>query len=102
MKHASTLVLEQFIFFFPCQTTPTTHNHPLMTVTSSHATVIVAKGTPYDLSSGLQAGFGGSPDRYGGCASSDSNCSDVGYGAWERPIGLYRTSDTVVVQVRLC
>ena len=54
-------------------------------------------GTDYDLSAGMQGGFGGSPDRYGGCAGA--GCDGVA-GNWERSISLYRTSDTVVVQAR--
>ena len=56
------------------------------------------EGTPYDLSAGLPGGFGGSPDRYGGCGD-DTDCSNT-TGNWERPIGLYRTSDSSVVQAR--
>jgi dipeptidase len=55
-------------------------------------------GTPYDLSAGLAGGFGGSPDRYGGCGAG-TNCSGVA-GNWERPVALYRTSDASVVQAR--
>ena len=61
-------------------------------------------GTPYDLArqggQPLAGGPGGSPDRYGGCAAGDANCTALGWGAWERPIGLYRTSDTVLLQSR--
>ena len=55
-------------------------------------------GTPYDLSAGMQAGFGGSPDRYNGCAGAA--CDNV-TGNWERSIALWRTSDTIAVQARV-
>ena len=63
-------------------------------------------GTQFDLGAGLQGGFAGSPDRYNGCSDGDAasnaagvNCTSVS-GNWERAIGLYRTSDTVVLQAR--
>lgn len=55
------------------------------------------QGTKYDLgaSGNMAAGPFGSPDRY----KAGLGEQEVG-GNWERPIGLYRTSDTYVVQSR--
>ena len=50
---------------------------------------------PYDLTAGLAGGFMASPDRYSGCTGN--NCPS---GNWERAIGLYRTSDSYIVQAR--
>lgn len=49
------------------------------------------QNTPFDMSKTLAAGPFGSPDRWSG-ASSEVR------GGWERPIGLFRTSDTYVVR----
>jgi dipeptidase len=53
------------------------------------------QGTPFDLSApgNLAGGPFGSPDRWK-AGSGERNIK----GNWERPIGLYRTSDTYVVQ----
>jgi len=50
------------------------------------------QGTKYDLSTGMAAGPFGSPDRWKSAPNEDV------IGNWERPIGLYRTSDTYIVQ----
>ncbi|RLN60963.1 hypothetical protein BBJ28_00002657 [Nothophytophthora sp. Chile5] len=51
------------------------------------------QGTPYDLSKGLAAGPFGSPMRWGG--------DDKGVlGGWERPISMYRTIYSFVLQAR--
>lgn len=53
------------------------------------------EGTPYDLTApgNLAAGPFGSPDRWKAGTGEQAIA-----GNWERPIGLYRTSDTYVVQ----
>jgi dipeptidase len=55
------------------------------------------QGTPYDLGApgNLAAGPFGSPDRW-----KAGDGEKIVPGNWERPIGLYRTSDTYVVQCR--
>ena len=53
------------------------------------------QNTPYDLTKGLAAGPFGTPDRY-----SDGIGSQQVHGHWERAIGMYRTSDSYVVQGR--
>lgn len=55
------------------------------------------QGTPYDLGApgNLAAGPFGSPDRW-----KAGNGEKIVSGNWERAIGLYRTSDTYIVQSR--
>lgn len=53
------------------------------------------KGTAYDLTAGLAAGPYGTPNRFGAGAGE----AQV-KGNWERPISLFRTSDSHVVQAR--
>lgn len=55
------------------------------------------QGTPYDLGAPgtLAAGPFGSPDRW-----KAGDGEKIFPGNWERPIGLYRTSDTYIVQSR--
>lgn len=53
------------------------------------------QGTPYDLSKGMAAGPYGTPNRFGGGAGEQAVP-----GNWERPISLFRTSDSHVVQAR--
>mmetsp|Transcript_23393 Transcript_23393/g.53686 ORF Transcript_23393/g.53686 Transcript_23393/m.53686 type:complete len:615 (+) Transcript_23393:46-1890(+) len=57
------------------------------------------KGTPYSLSEdgNLAAGPFGTPDRWKAGPAEEEMM-----GNWERPIGLYRTSDTYVVQSKGC
>mmetsp|Transcript_701 Transcript_701/g.873 ORF Transcript_701/g.873 Transcript_701/m.873 type:complete len:434 (-) Transcript_701:122-1423(-) len=53
------------------------------------------EGTPFALGgASIAAGPFGSPDRW----KANPNKSTVVAGNWERPIGLYRTSDTYIVQ----
>jgi len=52
-------------------------------------------GTPYDLTQGLAAGPYGDPNRFSGGAG-EAKVS----GNWERPISLFRTSDSHIVQAR--
>lgn len=54
------------------------------------------EGTDFDLTTGLAAGPFGTPNRYN--AGTDE--ATFKYGAWERAIGLYRTSYSYVAQVR--
>eukprot|EP01038_Epipyxis_sp_PR26KG_P004851 gene4851-6799_t len=53
------------------------------------------QGTPYSTSQGLASGSFGTPDRFSNSAE-DYQVT----GNWERTIGLYRTSDTFIVQAR--
>ena len=53
------------------------------------------EGTAFDLTKGLAAGPFGSPDRYMGRAGEHKVA-----GNWERPIALFRTSDSYVIQSR--
>jgi len=50
------------------------------------------ESTKYDMTKGLAAGPWGDPDRWSGSSHVKGN--------WERSIGLYRTSETHVVQAR--
>lgn len=52
-------------------------------------------GTAYSTTNGLQGGAFSSPDRFSG-GQGESQVS----GAWERTIGLYRSSDSYIVQSR--
>lgn len=54
------------------------------------------QGTEFDLTTGLASGPFGTPDRYTGGEGERSFKN----GWWERPIGLFRTSDTYVVEFR--
>ncbi|EKX54792.1 hypothetical protein GUITHDRAFT_159096 [Guillardia theta CCMP2712] len=53
------------------------------------------EGTPFDMTAGLAAGPFGSPDRWIG-GDGESKVA----GNWERPIALFRTSDSYVAQSR--
>ena len=53
------------------------------------------EGTAFDLTKGLAGGPFGSPDRYMGGAGEHKVA-----GNWERPIALFRTSDSYVIQSR--
>jgi dipeptidase len=50
------------------------------------------QGTKYDMTKGIAAGAFGNPDRYSGNENSKVK------GHWERSIGLFRTSETHLVQ----
>jgi hypothetical protein len=52
------------------------------------------EGTPYDLTQGVAAGPFGNPDRF-----KTQGITKVG-GAWERSIGLFRTTQAHVLQAR--
>lgn len=52
-------------------------------------------GTAYSTTNGLQGGAFSSPDRFSG-GQGENEVS----GAWERTIGLYRSSDSYIVQSR--
>lgn len=54
------------------------------------------QGTEFDTSKGLAAGYGGSPDRF---AVQSGGGWEVP-GAWERTIGLYRTTLCFVTQLQ--
>ena len=56
--------------------------------------------TPYDLGAGLAAGPWGSPDRMATGVAYEEGEADIGWGAFERPIALHRTTYTHVVQTR--
>ena len=53
------------------------------------------EGTAFDMTKGLAAGAFGSPDRWMGGAGEQAVA-----GNWERPIALFRTSDSYVIQSR--
>eukprot|EP00287_Rhodomonas_sp_CCMP768_P014540 CAMPEP_0196758138 /NCGR_PEP_ID=MMETSP1091-20130531/104028_1 /TAXON_ID=302021 /ORGANISM="Rhodomonas sp., Strain CCMP768" /LENGTH=673 /DNA_ID=CAMNT_0042106941 /DNA_START=15 /DNA_END=2036 /DNA_ORIENTATION=- len=53
------------------------------------------QGTTFDLTRGIAAGPFGTPDRY-----NPGKGEAAVSGAWERPIALFRTSDSYVVQAR--
>ena len=55
------------------------------------------EGTPYDGTAGLAAGAWGTPDHV--VAGSAGGAVK---GNWERTIGLFRTSDSYIVQSRSC
>eukprot|EP00397_Hematodinium_sp_SG-2012_P005378 GEMP01005397.1.p1 GENE.GEMP01005397.1~~GEMP01005397.1.p1 ORF type:complete len:609 (+),score=149.16 GEMP01005397.1:74-1900(+) len=54
------------------------------------------EGTPYDLTKGAAAGPWGNPNRY----DAGPNEKAVKRGAWERSIGVYRTSYIQIAQTR--
>ena len=56
-------------------------------------------GTPYSTTKGIAAGAYGSPDRYA-TLGTPADIATGSKGAWERTIGLYRTTYTWVVQSR--
>jgi len=58
------------------------------------------KGTKYDLSLGLAAGPFGNPDRFTEGKAERALSETHGKGAWERPIALFRTTYTTVIQAR--
>ena len=43
------------------------------------------EGTPYDMTVGMAAGPGGTPDRFGGCSDCGAKKETVN-GGWERTI----------------
>jgi dipeptidase len=53
------------------------------------------QGTRFDMTKGMASGAFGTPDRY-----TKSVADSEVKGNWERPIGLFRTSDSYVVQAR--
>ena len=53
------------------------------------------EGTPFDMTKGVAAGAFGSPDRY-----MPGPGEQAVAGNWERPIALFRTSDSYVIQSR--
>jgi dipeptidase len=60
------------------------------------------QGTKYDMTKGLAAGPFGDPDRF---VVRDEQASEVrtkynGIGSWERPIAMFRTTYTTVLQAR--
>lgn len=57
------------------------------------------EGTPYDTTHGIAAGAYGSPDRFA-TLGTPVDIATGSKGAWERTIGLYRTTYTYVVQAR--
>lgn len=54
------------------------------------------EGTPFDQTQGLAAGPWGTPDHVASSPGAESSVS----GNWERTIGLFRTSDSHIVQSR--
>ena len=57
-------------------------------------------GTKYDLSQQLAAGPFGMPERYAPGEGEQQVNRDTGKGAWERPIALFRSTYTTVIQAR--
>ena len=57
------------------------------------------EGTAYDMTKGIQAGPFGTPDRYGVIGLPNDKAAGS-IGAWERSIGLYRTTYTWILASR--
>jgi len=58
------------------------------------------EGTPFDLTKGLQGGPYGNPNRYDKYAVGEVSKEDLRLGHFERPISMFRTSYSTVVQSR--
>ncbi|CAM9710130.1 unnamed protein product [Chrysoparadoxa australica] len=69
----------------------------IMTIMRDHY-----EGTPFDMTQGMQSGPYGDPDRYDLSASLDGSLSkeQAVSGTFERSIGLFRTSYSIVTQSR--
>ena len=65
--------------------------HDLMAASRSHY-----EGTEFDMTKGLAAGPFGSPDRYGE-GKGHPGYSKPPQGAWERTVGLFRTTGTKII-----
>ena len=57
------------------------------------------EGTPYDMTVGMAAGHGGSPDRFGGCSDCVAKNETVS-GSWERTIATHHSIVSLVLEAR--